>query len=333
MRVCIATGIYPPEIGGPAFYAKNLSETLRTKGQEVDVVTFGLLKILPIGFRHLALFLRLLPVVARADVVIALDTFSAGMPALLAAMLFHKPFIVRTGGDFIWEQYTERTGELVILPDFYDTKRVFSIKEKIYFAATRFLVKRSFMVFSSNFQKQIWMRAYALDESRTRVIPNAIMGSFESIKPERKNFLFYGRDLKLRNKKKLMVAFQNAKKKLPEIVLEVGQLPQSELLEKIRRSYCIILPSISEVTPNYVLDALRCGKPFILTKYSEFAETYPDFGLFVDPLDANDITEKIIEMANDATYQRMVERIQSHPITRTYSDLTDDFLELIKTNV
>ena len=153
MRFLIATGIYPPEIGGPAYYAKNLADALREKGHTVDIGTFGVLRKLPTGIRHVALFLRLIPKIARADVVIALDTFSAAIPALFAAMLFRKPLIVRTGGDFVWEQYVERTGDLVPLLLFYEKHKPFSFKEKMYLALTRFLLKRAFIVFSSDFQK------------------------------------------------------------------------------------------------------------------------------------------------------------------------------------
>ena len=41
MKVVLATGIYPPDIGGPATYAKALAEECSRKGMEVAVVTYG----------------------------------------------------------------------------------------------------------------------------------------------------------------------------------------------------------------------------------------------------------------------------------------------------
>src|SRR3989344_9562594 len=75
MRILIATGIYPPEVGGPAYYAQGLGEALKKVGHRVDIVTYGALKKLPMGVRHAAYFLRLLPRLPLADTVIALDTF------------------------------------------------------------------------------------------------------------------------------------------------------------------------------------------------------------------------------------------------------------------
>lgn len=333
MRFLIATGIYPPEIGGPAYYAKNLAEALSAKGHVVDIGTFGSLKTLPTGIRHLALFFKMLPAAASADVVIALDTFSAALPAYFAAKLFRKPIIVRTGGDFLWEQYEERTGDPLPLPFFYEKHKPFTSLEKKYFSFTKFLLPRVTLVFSTQFQKNIWTTVYGLDEKKLHLIPNAITGMLEPSDARKKNFLIYGRDIKLRNRAKLREAFALAKEKAPDIELEEGQVPQHVLFERIRAGYCLILPSISDISPNFILDGLRAGKPFVMTKYSEYAETYKDLGLFVDPLDIRDMADKIVQMADDKTYAGFVNKIRETQFARTYAELADDFVALAKTLV
>lgn len=330
MRFLIATGIYPPEIGGPAYYAKNLADALRDKGHIVDIGTFGSLKALPTGLRHFALFLKMLPAAYGADVIVALDTFSAALPAHFAAALFRKKVLVRTGGDFLWEQYIERTGDPLPLPYFYDKHLPFTRMERIYFAITRYIVRRSFVIFSTDFQKKIWMTVYGLQEKDTCIVPNAITGPLEAQVPKKKNFMAYGRDLKLRNREVLKKAFEKAKSKVLDIELEIGQVPQHVLFERIRQGYCLVLPSISDISPNYILDGLRAGKPFVMTKYSEYATTYAELGLFVDPLDEDDIAEKIVQMSDDGVHDGFVTRIKAKPLTRTYAELADDFLALAK---
>ena len=66
-------------------------------------------------------------------------------------------------------------------------------------------------------------------------------------------------------------------------------VPYAELIEKIRACYAVAIPSISEVAPNSVIDAIRCGVPFILTKYSGYAEKYKDMGIIIDPLSQVDM--------------------------------------------
>ena len=67
----------------------------------------------------------------------ALDTFSVAFPAVCAARLCGKKMIIRTGGDFLWEFYVERTGDLVLLRDFYNTRiGRLNFKERLIFKST-----------------------------------------------------------------------------------------------------------------------------------------------------------------------------------------------------
>ncbi len=108
MRLLIATPLYPPDVGGPATYAKILEETLPSRGIAVTVVSFGSVRHLPSGVRHLRYFLNVLSVARKADIVLALDPVSVGLPALLAVRLLRKRFAVKVVGDFAWEQYMQR---------------------------------------------------------------------------------------------------------------------------------------------------------------------------------------------------------------------------------
>lgn len=330
MKIVIATGIYPPEIGGPAYYAMNLAEALRAKGETVDVVTFGALKRLPTGVRHIAYFCRLIPHMIGADVVVALDTFSAAIPAIALSRLFRVPVVIRTGGDFLWEQYIERTGDMVILPEFYAKHQPFTAYERLVFALTRWAVRHALVIFSSAFQRDVWLPAYGIPAGDAPIIENAIAGSFTALPAEKKNFLWYVRGIRFKNEPVLRAAFAKAKERVPEIELETGTLPQNELIEKIRRSYAVILPSISDISPNYILDAIRCGKPFIMTKFSGLAERYGDLGLLCDPRSADDVAAKIVELCDEKVYAEHSRRIAAYPIERTYAQVADDFLALFR---
>lgn len=328
MRILIATGIYPPEVGGPAYYAKHLAEALRAKGHEVSVSTYGWLKKLPMGLRHIAYFLKLLSSAMKAERIIALDTFSVAVPAVWAGQLLRIPIIIRTGGDFLWEQYVERTGDMLPLPFFYERHKPFITKEKMVLRLTRYVLRHARIAFNSELQREVWCEAYGLDRAATFFIDNAAAEPHAPLPPSRKNFLWYTRGIRLKNGEKLHEAFVLAKQKVPDLVLETGQLPQEELLEKMRNCYAVILPSLTELGPNYILDAIRCGKPFIQTKYSGYAERFKDLGLTVDPLSAEDIAEKIVELCDPAVYQKLTTNIAAHSFTRTYADVADDFIAL-----
>ena len=48
MKILLATGIYPPESGGPATYTMGLASALRSRGHEVMIVTYGETSLTPI---------------------------------------------------------------------------------------------------------------------------------------------------------------------------------------------------------------------------------------------------------------------------------------------
>src|SRR3990167_7698484 len=98
MRILIATGLYPPESGGPATYARLLEEYLPARGFGVSVLPFSRVRHLPLGVRHMAYFFRCFCMTFRADVVFAQDTVSVGLPAALATRLAGKKFLVRVPG-------------------------------------------------------------------------------------------------------------------------------------------------------------------------------------------------------------------------------------------
>ena len=332
MKIAIATGIYPPEAGGPAYYAQGLAEALRSKGHAVRTVTYGALKKLPSGVRHFAYLLRLAPKMLRADAVIALDTFSVELPAVIACGILRVPLVIRTGGDFLWEAYVERTNDPLPLPFFYEKHRPFTRKERIVFSLTRWtLAHANVIIFSTRMQRDLWVKAYGITPEKTRIIGNAVEAPLSSEKPARQNFLWHVRPNAIKNGARAHVAFARAKAEHPGIMLEEGVMPKKKLLERMRSCYAVILPSLTEISPNYILDALRFRKPFIMDKYSGLAQWLAPYGLLVDPLDEADIARAIIELASTECYARACEKAAAFAFTRTYAEVADDFLGLIKT--
>jgi hypothetical protein len=65
---------------------------------------------------------------------------------------------------FLWEGYVERTGDLVLLRDFYKTRLdKFSLKEKIIFYLTKWTLSHTDkVIFSTQWQKDIFMEPYQL---------------------------------------------------------------------------------------------------------------------------------------------------------------------------
>src|SRR3989338_47031 len=123
MKLVIATPLYPPEIGGPATYVKLLESSLPKESIEVEVVKFSDVRRLPKLIRHYVYFKRVLRAARTADLVLALDPVSVGLPAMWAASKAGKPFAVKIVGDYAWEQGRQRFGVALELDEFIHTRQ------------------------------------------------------------------------------------------------------------------------------------------------------------------------------------------------------------------
>lgn len=332
LNILIATGIYPPDIGGPAEYAKNTEMEFKKMGNKVSVVYFKLEKHLPTGLRHLLYFLRVFRHVRRADFILILDTFSVALPTVLVAKFFKKTTIIRTGGDFLWESYVERTGEKVLLPRFYQTRRnSFSLKEKIIFRLTKFVLNSvNAVVFSTAWQRDIFLPAYELSKNKCFLIENYYGPKIKTVdyKGGKKIFVAATRSIKFKNGDLLKKAFALAERFDKDIVLDVEAVPHDKFMEKLANCYAVILPSLGEISPNMILDALRVNKPFILSRENGLYERLRNVSVFINPLDKEDIRNKILDLTDKNFYNQQKKAIENFSFTHTWVEICREFLSV-----
>ncbi len=328
MKVVVATGIYPPDIGGPALYAAGVEASLKKLGHTPVLVLFGGLKKYPSGLRHLLYVFTLFGAARGADAIFAFDTYSVGVPAALVARLRGIPLVIRIGGDFVWETYVERTKKLIPLPHFYEKLPRLHLKERVAFALVRWMLSRAKLAFNTEWLLEIWQKPYGIHRERAHVVANVIGERLAPLASDNK-VLLYGRTIAMKNRDAFARAFATAKKHGVALELETGQVTHKELLERMRSAYAVAVPSISEVAPNTIIDAIRCGKPFILSKYSGYAEPCKDLGVIVDPLDEESMAAGIQKIADSQEYARMQEHIRNFTEVRTFDDVTRELLALI----
>lgn len=146
LRLLIATGIYPPDIGGPATYSRTIAEEFMARGLNVTVITYGAIneveprksfyevqhhkisRKLPKGLRHFVYFLSVLWHGRCTDVIYAQQPVSEGLPAMIAAKILRKKFVLKVVGDYAWEQGVQRFGVADLLDDFLQKKYGFRVE-------------------------------------------------------------------------------------------------------------------------------------------------------------------------------------------------------------
>ncbi|GAK57888.1 1,2-diacylglycerol 3-glucosyltransferase [Candidatus Vecturithrix granuli] len=112
-NICLITGIFPPDIGGPATYVSRLATSLHQQGHKVCVVTLGdaqqpfsfpvrrVSRHLPLPLRLLSLFFTLLRY-GRSHCIWYINGLE--LPAVLAGKLLRKRLVMKIVGDYAWER-------------------------------------------------------------------------------------------------------------------------------------------------------------------------------------------------------------------------------------
>lgn len=175
-KILVATGIYPPDIGGPATYSKLLKEELpkATKGKvRAIILNFGEVRKWPKVIRHFVYFCKALYRGRYCDILYAQDPVSVGLPTMLAAKILRKPFLLKVVGDYAWEQGVGRFGVRDSLDTFVTRDQAYpwfvrQLKRVESYVAGR----ANHIVVPSHYLKKI-VSAWGVDPSRIIVIYNA----------------------------------------------------------------------------------------------------------------------------------------------------------------
>lgn len=370
-RILIAAGIFPPDIGGPAAYVKNLLEELPEFGHEIKVITYAdsedgkkgisnssIFKISRkqnVFFRYLKYFWEVLKLSEWADVVYAHDLASTGLPCALAKTI--KPrlkLVIRLGGDFLWEKAFNNGWTEKPLSQYYEQPKNFS--EKIFLLLYKFVLSKcDKIIFSTEWQKEIYEKYLKVNPGKTVVIDNAFPEydlPAENSPIEGKTILLAGRLIKLKNFARVFEAIKDLgeikitvigegpeKDNLKNISEKLGLndrisfkngVEQNELAKEIKKSFLVLVPSATEISPNLVLECLKLGKPVVATKECGFFKKYASQLIFIDPFDINDIKEKINFLSKKENYDNYLEKIKSIDTARNKKDLAEDHHNFFK---
>ncbi len=169
MKLLIATGLYPPDIGGPATYTVFLEKHLKEHGVDVTVVHFGQVRKYPKILRHVVYLWKLVRVAVHVDVFYALDTVSVGVPVCIASMLTRKPYLLRVPGDYAWEQGQQRFGVTETLDAYLVHTRHALPVRMLAWIQTRVALRAWHIVVPSEYLKRVVMHWGVRAEKITRV--------------------------------------------------------------------------------------------------------------------------------------------------------------------
>jgi glycosyltransferase involved in cell wall biosynthesis len=340
MRLLIVTPLLPPESGAPSYYAVGLKEALEKAGHAVDVIAFREVRKYPTGIRHLLFLYLVLWRGFRADAFIILDTVSVALPAVIAGWFLFKKMIIRTGGDFVWEHYVERTKEKVLLSEFYlptdGNPRKLSFKENSLIFIQKHIIfsLAQKIAISTEWQRGIWTKPYGIPDDKTFILEH-IFPTKTSPAPGGDKFLCAWRPTAFKNVTTLERAYDLLKETLsdkdqtmPSLEM-LKNVPREHFYERLKHARALIVPSLSETGPIIALESLAMGVPVILTQDCGMRYRYKDSVMYIDPKDPENIRDAMLRMMDDETYQQYKTKAIAFSYKYTYDDVAQEFLKAI----
>ena len=313
MKVLIVSGIWPPDVGGPASHAPEVAEFLLARGHSVEVVTTADAPPAPRdypvrwasrahgpGVRHLMAASLIRERARRNDVV-----YSTGMlgRTALGSTTARKPFVAKLTQDPAFERALRR-GRFSGGPVEFQTS---GAARALRAARDLELRRAAHVVCPSSFLAGL-VRGWGVPAERISVLPNPPppVPQLPPREPRDRPLLaFAGR---MTAPKALDVALE-AVAEVPEVDLELagdgeqraalegrahrlgldgrvrflGSLPRGEVLALFRRADAALLSSAWENFPHTLVEALAVGTPAIATDVGGVREvvTHGENGLLV----------------------------------------------------
>ena len=354
MKIVLATGIYPPDVGGPATYVYELAKELTKRGEEVIVVTYGkesestdswkivhVEKSLP--FIRWVIYAQALRMHGKdADIVYAFSSVSCGVP-LIIAQLKNPIKLLRLGGDFFWERYTDRGGRKS-LRDWYASKP-FS-RRLMQWILSRF----NHVIFSTEFQKEIYEEHYKklLEHS---VLENAVPPTWNPHAHKIRDpfrLLVMSRFVRFKNLNSLVRAIPLLPKDIFLTIVGEGpcKVELSSLVKTLKidgrvafatpiqgddkkqlfnMHEVLVIPSLTDISPNAALEAVSTGLPVLLTKETGLSD-YLTSGMTLEDMQT---PEQIADAVKNLKANYPVYTV-SEPHPRTWETVTDESTTLFK---
>lgn len=316
MRIAFLTGIWPPDIGGPATHAPDFARFLVARGHDVHVVTMGdgepaerpcevevVSRRLPFPLRYGQVTVKGARAARRADLIYATATYGAAAAASTAA---RRPLVAKLVSDPAYERARRYRLFDGTLEEFQETRARPARALKA--ARTRALRAARSIVVPSAYLASIAER-WGLDGGRVSVLANPVPPPTH-VEPEPLapgTFVFVGR---LTQQKALEIAIDAVARVPAARLVLVGDGPERAKLERLAASLAAagriefrgtrsrddalaivagaaaaVLSSDWENLPHSAVEALSLGVPVVATAVGGVPEIVRDGanGLLVSP--------------------------------------------------
>lgn len=315
MNVLVVSGIWPPDVGGPASHAPQVAEFLRSRGHAVAVVTTAreqpapqpypvhwISRSLPKGLVHVRTGLEVTRRARAADVVYTTGMFGR---SAAGAALARRPYVIKLTADPAFER-ARRRGIVDGAVDEFQAEPG-GAKVKVLRRARDAELRGAAHVFTPSTWLSELAVSWGVDAARVSVLPNPapVLPVLPPREELRASFGMTGATLafagRLTAQKALEVALEALARvdgvtlliagegdrrgpleaKTAELGLEsrvrfLGAVPRDRIIELFRAADATVLSSSWENFPHTVVESLAAGTPVLATATGGVAEVVRD---------------------------------------------------------
>jgi len=332
LKVLVVSGIWPPDVGGPASHAPEVAAFLRGRGHEVEAVITAarapapeaypvrwVSRSLPVGVRHVQGLRLVRERARRADVVYTTGMFGRSS---LGSRLARTPMVVKLTADPAYERARRFGLWHGTLEDFQRRPPATTLPLRLVRDADA--RHAAHVITPSGFLRELVL-GWGVPAARATVLPNPAP-PLPELRPREElraglgfdgpTLVFAGRltaqkalDVGIEAARRAGVALAIAGDGPDREALEalgharfLGPLPRMRVLELFRAGDASLLSSSWENFPHTVVEALAVGTPVIATRVGGVAEVVRDGenGLLVEPGDAAALAAAIERFFGDA---------------------------------
>lgn len=334
------TGIFPPDIGGPATYVSRLATSLHQQGYKVCVVTLGddpqrflfpvqrVSRYLPLPLRLLSLFFTLLRY-GRSYRVWYINGLE--LPAVLAGKLLRKRLVMKIVGDYAWERAMNRGLTTDSLDEFQQNKQEWQVE--LHKTLRAWLARQVERVITPGRYLKTLVHGWGVPEHHIQVIYNAIEPCSENlpskaeirkqlgVAPEDRLLVTIGRLVPWKGIAQLIELLPRL---APSVkLLVIGEGPEKNSLTELTRNLKIShrVTFLGKVSRNQGFAYMHASDVFVLnTAYEGFSHVLLEAMMVGVPVITTSVcgnpelvaTEKngiLVQHGNIAELQEQLERV------------------------
>jgi glycosyltransferase involved in cell wall biosynthesis len=315
VKVLVVSGIWPPDVGGPASHAPEVADFLHERGHEVEVVTTAseapaarpypvrwAPRQLPVGIRHARGTLLIRSRAASADVVYTTGMFGR---SAFGSRLARTPYVLKLTADPAHERARRRGMSSGTLDEFQ--REAGGLRVRALRAARDVELAGAAHVFCPSAYLRDLVVGWGVPPERVEVLPNPlpVLPDLPERDEARRRLGLDGATLafagRLTTQKSLGVALEALarsegvslvvagdgnerdalERRATELGLDgrvrfLGPQPRERVLELFRAADALLLSSSWENFPHTVVESLAVGTPVVATATGGVVEVVED---------------------------------------------------------